>query len=203
VKIIGPLRASALACIALGLSSHFCVADPMTIPADAVPPREVVMIVRSAGLIPTSQPALTGGTYIVRAVDPYGTPVRVMINARSGYILSIRAMARYEPAPPPYRDRALGMREEPWRPDAMEDGDGRLPPRAIPGRPEPDRSQTVTRTPLPRPRVAPPAPAERTAMPASPAEPSPPATTTPAAAPPPPDKQAAKDEAFPPVTPLQ
>lgn len=196
MKIFSFLKASALACIALGFAPRFCLADPLdqAMPSQGVPPREIVMIVRSAGLIPTSQPALAGATYVVRAVDPYGTPVQVMIDARNGYILSVRSAARYAPRQPWYRDRALGMREAPWRGDDMDDAEI-LPPRAIPGR-APDRPQTAT--PLPRPRT--PAPAERTASPATPREPAAPAAAATAPSAP---KQTAKDEGFPPVTPLQ
>ena len=206
VNIVSLVKAGALACIAVGLASRLVLADPVRLaqatPAGAMRASEIVLIVRSAGLVPTSEPALTGSTYAVRAVDRYGTPIRVIVDAHYGYILSVHRMATTEPSHPPYG--ALGMRDRPYRTDyARDDLGGPVPPRSIPLRPPPGSlSATPVRPPLPKPRAA---AAPQTAKPAPPSEPSPPADANAAAVSPAPPggKQAAKQESFPPVTPLQ
>lgn len=206
MNIVGLMKTGALACIVVGLASHVALAEPLRLaqafPPGALPPREIVLVVRSAGLLPTSEPALAGTTYVVRAVDPYGTPMRVIIDAHNGYILSVHRIAATEPPHPPYG--ALGMRERPYN-TAKEDTDGLVPPRAIPMRPPaaPDRPLSAAapiRPPLPKPRAA--------TAPADSAKPSPqgapePASTAVHPAAPPAANQAARQESFPPVTPWQ
>jgi hypothetical protein len=189
VNRVGLIKTGALACIAIGLASHVALADPLRLaqamPAGAMPPREIVLVVRSAGLLPTSEPALTGTTYVVHAVDRYGTPLRVMIDARNGHILSVRRFAVTEPAHPPYG--ALGMRDD----------TDLVPPRAIPQR---TPSAAPVRPPLPKPRAA--TVSGESAKP--PAEPSPePLSPLSRPLPSPAANQAARQESFPPVTPLQ
>jgi hypothetical protein len=206
VNIVGLMKTGALACIAIGLASPVALAEPLRLaqamPPGAMPPREIVLVVRSAGLLPTSEPALAGTTYVVRAVDPYGTPMRVIVDARRGYILSVHRIAATEPPHPPYG--ALGMRERPYS-TANGDTDGLVPPRAIPMPPPPvpDRPLSAAaplHPPLPKPRAAT-APGE-SAKPA-PQGVSEPLSTAARPAPPPVANQAARQESFPPVTPLQ
>jgi hypothetical protein len=202
VNIVGLVKAGALACIVAGGASRLVLADPVRLaqvtPAGAMPPSEIVQIVRSAGLLPTSEPALTGSTYVVRAVDPYGTPIRVIIDARYGYILSVHRIAATEPPHPSYG--ALGMRDRPYRTEyTRDDLNGLLPPRAIPLRTPPalDRSLSAAplRPPLPKPRAATAAETAKPVPPPDAAPASPPAAVS--------GKQATKQESFPPVTPLQ
>ena len=189
MNIVGLVKTGALACIVAGVASRLVLADPVRLaqvtPAGAMPPSQIVRIVRSAGLLPTSEPALTGSTYVVRAVDPYGTPIRVIIDARYGYILSVHRMAATEPPHPPYG--ALGMRDRP-------DLNGPVPPRAIPLR---ALSAAPLHPPVPKPRAA---TAAETAKPVPPPDSAP---AGPASAPAASAKQATKQESFPPVTPLQ
>ena len=205
MNIVGLVKTGALACIVAGVASRLVLADPVRLaqvtPAGAMPPSQIVRIVRSAGLLPTSEPALTGSTYVVRAVDPYGTPMRVIIDARYGYILSVHRMAATEPPPhPPYT--ALGMRDRPYRTDyTRDDLNGPVPPRAIPLRAP--TAAAPLHPPLPKPRAAaetakPVPPPERARAPES--APAGPASSPTAAAG---GKQATKQESFPPVTPLQ
>jgi len=210
VKLFGLVKTGALTCIAVGLASHLALADPLRLaqamPAAAMPPTEIVLIVRSAGLLPTTEPTLTGATYVVRAVDPYGTPIRVIIDARYGYILSVHRIAGMEPTRPPDPYGAFGMRPRPDGTDyANDDADRLAPPRAIPTRPDRSLSATPAHPPLPKPRAT--TPAEQAAKSAPASEPVAPADAdpqaSPAAPPPPGVKQAAKQEGFPPVTPLQ
>jgi hypothetical protein len=150
VKITGLVITKVMVTVAVGWVSRGALADPIqvaqAIPAGAMPPTEIVLIVRSAGLVPTSEPIFGGTTYVVRAVDPYGTPIRVIVDARYGYILSVNRIA-VESARPPYEPS--GPRGGPARPAdgddyANEDANRRLPPLPVPGRPPipPDRSMT-------------------------------------------------------------
>jgi hypothetical protein len=202
--MVGLKKAGALACIAIGLASSAGLADPLRLaqatPAGTLPPRQIVLVARSAGLLPTSEPALAGATYVVRAVDLRGTPMRVIIDARYGYILSVHRIAAAEPPRPAYG--AIGMRER----TANEDTDGLLPPRAIPMRPPPmpDRPLSAAaplHPPLPKPRAA--MATGESAKP--PPQGASNAASDPAARPasPPAANQAARQESFPPVTPLQ
>jgi hypothetical protein len=55
----------------------------------ALPPFEVLTIVRSMGFDPQSQPVLRGRVYIVRAFDDQDIPVRVAVDAHSGRVLRV------------------------------------------------------------------------------------------------------------------
>lgn len=54
-----------------------------------VPPYEVVAIVRSTGLEPLGRPVRQGPVYTMRALDPSGEEVRVIVNAQMGRIVRI------------------------------------------------------------------------------------------------------------------
>jgi hypothetical protein len=72
----------------------------------ALPPYEIVTIVRSTGLEPLSRPLRQGPAYVLRAMDPAGQEMRVIADARSGRLLKVVpvAGARYvgPMTPPPY-----------------------------------------------------------------------------------------------------
>ena len=55
----------------------------------ALPPFEVMTIVRSMGFEPQSQPVLRGPVYVVRAFDDQDVPVRVAVDARSGRVVNV------------------------------------------------------------------------------------------------------------------
>lgn len=195
------MRFKALAC-ALILASAPALADPSewgSMPGmAAVSPREVLTIVRSSGLIPISPPVRIAGRYDVRAVDPYGTPVRVSVDARRGDIIWVRRIgvgAAFEAPPmPPELDRAPGFdRRRPRGPmprDAYDDW-APAPPRSIPDprlqmpSPPADAGQSRMRTgrssdldegPQAPPRAANPSPSRP--LPAAPARRPPPAVAT-------------------------
>jgi hypothetical protein len=69
-----------------------------------VPPYEVVAIVRSVGLEPLTRPLRNGPAYVLRAVDPGGQEVRVIVDARVGRIMRVVPLTgpRYGFAPTPY-----------------------------------------------------------------------------------------------------
>jgi hypothetical protein len=63
---------------------------------DALPPREVLALVRAEGLVPISPPLRAGRIYALRAVDPHGEPLRVIVDARWGEIVSVQRLAPAE-----------------------------------------------------------------------------------------------------------
>jgi hypothetical protein len=68
-----------------------------------LPPYEILAIVRSAGLDPVSRPARQGPVYVLRALNPAGQEVRVVVDAGMGRIVKIVAVAPTDPgafAPP-------------------------------------------------------------------------------------------------------
>jgi hypothetical protein len=60
----------------------------------AVPPYEVLAIVRSKGLEPLSRPQRHGGSYTLRAVDPRGREFQVTVDARMARITKIAPFVR-------------------------------------------------------------------------------------------------------------
>ena len=89
--------------------------------AAALPPHEVVTIVRSARMQPLHRPMRHGPTYVLRAIDPNGQEVRVIVDARLGRILQVVPVLgpRYAVLPPPY-GRPPGL--IPMMPDAPPPG---------------------------------------------------------------------------------
>jgi hypothetical protein len=51
-----------------------------------VPPYEILRTLRAAGFEPLAAPLREGTTYVVRAIDFRGVPMRVVVDARSGAI---------------------------------------------------------------------------------------------------------------------
>ena len=181
-----------------------------------IPRYEVMAIVRAANLRPVSRPWRSGSTYIVQALDLRGQPVRVMVDAMSARIVSIRAATG--PAPTA-GSGAPDTRVGALRPESSNGDDVPPPPRPIPNaqRPAKERTAAVTpaHTPMPRPRPAD-APVPAAVKPAPDAPPAPPAAAstppapqeTPAAAPPaePPREStgaAPAPQSFPPIAPLE
>lgn len=82
------------------------VAEPMRLaqsrPA-VLPPYEILTILRSTGFEPIGQPTRRGPNYVLRAVDPDGEEVRLVVDARQGEIVSVTptvTASRMPPAPP-------------------------------------------------------------------------------------------------------
>jgi hypothetical protein len=153
---------------ALAVSGH-ALAQPAPPPAypgagypvAGLPPHEIVTIVRSTGLEPMGNPVRQGPVYALRAVDPAGEEVRVIVDAQRGRIVKvIPLMAPRYVMPlmrPPYG--------RPPRPTAMiPEGYGPYPPgMAPPGAEDPNAGSGNTGganaaadpaapPPLPRPR---------------------------------------------------
>jgi hypothetical protein len=62
-----------------------------------MPPSDVVVIVQSSGLHPISPPIRRGRVYVLRAMDPSGENVRVVVDAASGRIFSVTPTDGYPP----------------------------------------------------------------------------------------------------------
>jgi hypothetical protein len=143
-------------------------------PAEGVSPYSINVRLRANGLRQITQPVQTGRYIVVRAVDPYGSVVRVLFNAHYGNIVSI------VPLPPaPIAGEGYGRPYEPYAsrepyprygaPPADLKVEPAPPPNAmnaIPGAPE-HRSAAVTpnRMPVPRPRPSAPVAAAPAAPP--------------------------------------
>src|SRR5262252_9288386 len=57
--------------------------------ARLLPPYEILTIVRSVGLLPTTPPMRAGATYFLRALDRHGRVMRVVVDGRFGEVLSV------------------------------------------------------------------------------------------------------------------
>jgi hypothetical protein len=129
-----------------------------------MPPYEAARIARSSGLMPVARPVRWGSSYVVPAMDRAGTPVRVVIDGRSGAILGVRRVAAAPPTnyPYPYPDARPGFRPYPppgaWRERPYDDWpgatDARTNPGPVPGATVPGRPAALkpARPPIPRAR---------------------------------------------------
>jgi hypothetical protein len=180
----------------------------------ALPPYEILTIVRSTGLEPLSRPLRQGPAYVLRAVDPSGQEMRVIADARTGRLVKVVpvAGARYvgPMTPPPYGQPAARTAPDGYGANSRIAG---VPPgtEVAPGAAAPPPAvQAGPPLPRPRPKIAvaeQPAPAPATAATpqavpaqAAPAQASPaPAAeakeTTGAISPPKPSAPAADDQA--------
>jgi hypothetical protein len=170
----------------------------------ALPPYEIMSIVRSTGLAPLTRPMRRGPYYVLVAVDRVGRQMRVVVDAQLGDIVNLRpalAAGSYGPegarsygpesgrpngvpgAAPPLPDNpgAAG----PYGSHAIGEGGAPAPPRSIPNAralnapaaAAPPAPLPPTRAAAPPPPAPPPTPATRVAVaePALPAlPPSPP-----------------------------
>jgi hypothetical protein len=198
--------------LSLGLIVGYpAAADPLRVAqaGAALPPYEIMTIVRSAGFDPIGTPARRGASYVLRAVDLGGEDVQLVVDARTGRIQSVAPMASAMPrdlpprrvliAPYPYGLPPYGLppRVRMLPPD-FDDLDDLPPPGLTPRdwdrsparspqvrhpdpRPEPaTRSAVVTPVRPPLPR---PRPATEAAVQKMPAPPPPPRRSAPAAPP--------------------
>jgi hypothetical protein len=125
----------------------------------ALPPHEIMTIVRSTGLEPMGRPVRQGPAYALRAVDPAGEEVRVIVNAYMGRIVKVVPLSGPRYAMPLMRP-PFGRPPRPMAmvPDGEFDdftpvgrGAGALP--AGPGASAPqDPAAQAGPPPLPRPR---------------------------------------------------
>src|SRR5262245_21628083 len=88
-------------------------------PGEALPPHEAVTIVSSTGLEPVGRPVRQGPVYALRAVDPAGEEVRVIVDAYLGRIVKVIPLSGPRYAMPLLR----APYGRPPRPTAMVPGD--------------------------------------------------------------------------------
>ena len=67
----------------------------------ALPPHEILTILRSTGLDPLGQPVRRGPNYVLRAIDERDREVSVVVSARSGDVLSVTPVQTASRMPPP------------------------------------------------------------------------------------------------------
>jgi hypothetical protein len=160
--------AFAAGALAVTLSSSVWAQSPRLVPAGAVlPPYEIVTSVRSAGLDPSTRPVLRGRVYVLRAYDATQFEKRVVVDARSGEVLSVRdAFVAAAPGYTPY-DPRYGHYEPPRPPGAVARA---VPPdaepildeplfpraqRAAPGREPADQKASASANAQPAPKARP------------------------------------------------
>jgi hypothetical protein len=126
----------------------------------ALPPHEVVTIVSSTGLEPVGRPVRQGPVYALRAVDPAGEEVRVVVDAYMGRIVKVIPLSGPRYAMPLLR----APYGRPPRPTAMVPGDefddftpmgpgpGGVPAGAARAPRDPAAQAGQAGPPLPRPR---------------------------------------------------
>jgi hypothetical protein len=133
----------------------------------ALPPREIVAIVRAKGLDPLSRPMRQGPVYGLRALDPSGREMQVFVDARGGRILRVVPTMRLGGVSPPYPIPPGRMVPDGNSPNSRISGapglgDDMLPgerisapagtPPGLPGAASAPAPRTAARAPLPRPR---------------------------------------------------
>lgn len=77
----------------------------MPVPPGALPAFEAVTITRSMGLDPVDGPVWRDGRYMLRAIDPDGREMHVVLDGRDGHVLAVRPQARRYFAPGGYGPR--------------------------------------------------------------------------------------------------
>lgn len=124
-----------------------------------VPPYEILRTLRAAGFEPLAPPLREGTTYVVRAIDYRGVPMRVAVDARSGAIRDANRIVSgpglYGPyVPGPYAPAYYGrLAAQPYPGDnAIESGYAH-PSFGMSEPPTGDR-HSAGLVPLPRPRPA-------------------------------------------------
>ena len=128
---------------------------PQPMVHDGLPPNEALMIARSSGLRPLTQPARQGSNWVLLASDNMGGQLRVVINARTGRI--VHAAPAHDPrfayGEPPSRPRGLVPIAPPQHAAAPPPGYGTAPPPDL-NTPTPPLPRTARTTP---PQQTPPA----------------------------------------------
>jgi hypothetical protein len=129
---------TALAVLALSTPAAAQSYPPGGRPPAAMPPYEVLSMLRSTGFEPIGQPIRRGPNYVLRAIDENDREVNLIINARSGDILSATPIQTASRVPPgvsmgPYERMAPGyvppVGSRSYGPPVADDDDDAPPPR--------------------------------------------------------------------------
>src|SRR5204863_6979222 len=91
---------TALAVLALSTPAAAQGYQPGVMPPGAMPPYEILTMLRSTGFEPIGQPVRRGPNYVLRAIDDSDREVNLVINARSGDILSVTPIQTASRMPP-------------------------------------------------------------------------------------------------------
>jgi len=123
-------------------------APPPSTVHDGMPPSQALMIARTSGLRPLTQPARRGPNWVLLASDGMGGQLRVVINARTGRI--VHAAPAHDPrfayGEPPSRPRGLVPIMPPQHAAAPPSYGGALPPPDL-NTPTPPLPHTARTTP--------------------------------------------------------
>ena len=92
--------------------------------AQTLPAHAIAASLRAAGLDPNGEPVLRGRYYVLHAVDPHGTEMRVLADAQFGDILSVLPARRAGAYHAPYSGGARII-HVPQPDDAVAEGDYR------------------------------------------------------------------------------
>ena len=87
------------------------VMSPGVMPPGGMPPYEILTMLRSTGFDPIGQPVRRGPNYVLRAIDDNDREVNLVINARSGDILSVTPIQTASRMPPPPAGSSMGPYE--------------------------------------------------------------------------------------------
>ena len=152
-------RCAAIFAFALiGSGAAFAQAVPPGLYPDvgpALPPHEVITIVRSTGLEPLGRPVRRGPVYTIRAVDPAsGEELRVIVDAQMGHVVRMVPVVMPRGVPvvrPPGR---IAMAPDAYGPNAQMPMPGADGPGLGAAAPQNDASPAGPPLPRPRPKLA-------------------------------------------------
>jgi len=117
--------------------------------ADGLPPHEILAMVRSSGFDPVSRPVRSGRTFTLRAFDRYDLELNLVVDARTGRVLSAREVAAPRDAARRGPMPAYGPRDAPVVPSVQSVPSAASAPNVADVRPQ---EKAAARPPLPRPR---------------------------------------------------
>ena len=89
MKLVSLIIAGLLTSAAPALAQY--VPRPV-VPVGPMPPEGVFQMVRQMGLEPVGRPVRNGPVYVQRAADYYGRPLRIMVDASRGQVVSVEAI---------------------------------------------------------------------------------------------------------------
>jgi hypothetical protein len=149
----------------------------------ALPPYEIVASVRSKGLEPLSRPLRQGPVYGLRAADPSGREMHVLVDARTGRIVRVAPTMRLGGMSPPYPIPPGRMVPDGNGPnsrimDTPYPADDMAPDERNPAAAGPPAFPAPAAAPSPRPAAKAPLPRPRPKMEASAAGPGPSASAS-------------------------
>ena len=136
---------------------------------DGLPPHEIFAMVRSSGFDPVSRPVRSGRTFTLRAFDRYDLELNLVVDARTGRVLSANEVAAprdaarrgpmpaYDPRDAPVYGRIFGPPEAGFGSPRPPGNVPSVPSvQSVPSAPSvanvKPQEKAAARTPLPRPR---------------------------------------------------